>query len=90
MSDTTQISAYISAETKARLEAYVKKQGLKKAHVVEEALLHHLQALSELPQDVIIAPRLVLTEDAMRQVADALENPPPPTEALRDLWREPH
>jgi hypothetical protein len=88
MSETIQISAYISAATKARLESLVKDQGLKKARIVEDALLHHLQALSELPNNVIISPRLVLSESSMQAVAKALESPPLPTEALQDLWRE--
>ena len=90
MSEATQISAYISAETKARLEAFVKSQGLKKARVVEDALLHHLQALSELPADVIIPARLVLSAASLQEIADVLENPPPPTETLKGLWDEQH
>ena len=56
----TQISAYISDDAKAALETYVKQRGVKKAYVIEEALLHHLQALREIPEDVIIPARLVL------------------------------
>ncbi len=86
MTEATQISAYISAETKAQLESFVKGQGLKKARVLEDALLHHLQALRELPADIIVPPRLVLSEASMQAIADALENPQPPTEALTRLW----
>ena len=85
---TTQISAYISAATKSRLEAFVQSQGLKKARVVEDALLHHLQALSELPADIIIPPRLMITEASLQTVIDALENPPAPSESLKKLWHE--
>ena len=55
--DQTQISAYVSQSTKALLERYADAHGVKKAHLVEEALLHHLQALHELPADVIIPAR---------------------------------
>ena len=46
--ETIQISANISVETKALLEKYAEVQGVKKAFVIEQALLHHLQALNEL------------------------------------------
>ena len=49
MSTATQVSAYISEETKAEVEAYVKRRGVKKAYLIEEALQHHLQALREIP-----------------------------------------
>lgn len=51
----TQISAYISDETRALLERYVRRTGVKKRHVIEQALLHHLQALDELPR---VLPRV--------------------------------
>ena len=44
MQDVTQISAFISATTKERLERYTEAHGLKKGAVVEAALLHHLLA----------------------------------------------
>ena len=88
MSTNTQVSAYISEETKAQVEAYAKRHGVKKAYLIEQALQHHLQALREIPEDLIIPSRLVLTSEAMSQVAEhfALENQP--TEALRALFRE--
>ena len=46
--NNTQISAYISTETKNLGEQYTKSQGVKKAFLVESALLHHLQALKDL------------------------------------------
>ena len=50
----TQISAHISVETRELIERYTGAHGLKKGALVEQALLHHLQALRELPADVII------------------------------------
>lgn len=35
MSTTTQVSAYISEETNAEVEAYVKRHGVKKAYLIE-------------------------------------------------------
>ncbi|MFQ5661495.1 MAG: hypothetical protein ACE5GZ_13820 [Gammaproteobacteria bacterium] len=88
MSTSTQVSAYISEETKAKVEAYVKSHGVKKAYLIEEALQHHLQALREIPEDLIIPSRLVLTDQAMAQIADRLDQEDQPTEALRALLRE--
>jgi hypothetical protein len=47
----TQISAFISDTTKELVERYVEAHGVKKGHLIEEALLHHLQALRDLPAD---------------------------------------
>ncbi len=88
MPTTTQVSAYISEETKAEVEAYVKRRGVKKAHLIEEALQHHLQALREIPEDLIIPSRLVLTDEAMAETARRIAQENQPTEALTALFRE--
>jgi hypothetical protein len=82
----TKISAYISDDARAALETYVKQRGVEKAHVIEEALLHHLQALREIPEDVIIPARLVLSEESMRQVADRAAADEEPSEDLKVLF----
>jgi hypothetical protein len=81
----TQISAIISTTTKDRLERYTEAHGLKKGAFIEEALLHHLQALDELPVDLIIPPRILLDPESFEQVAALVRTPPPPTEALTAL-----
>ncbi len=88
MSSTSQVSAYISDETKAEVEAYVKRHGVKKAFLIEEALQHHLQALREIPEDLIIPSRLVLTNEAMTAIAERTTQEGQPTEALKELFRE--
>jgi predicted DNA-binding protein len=88
MPTTTQVSAYISEETKAEVEAYVKRRGVKKAYLIEEALQHHLQALREIPEDLIIPCRLVLTAEAMAQIAERITQEEQPTEALKALFRD--
>ena len=87
MSATAQISARISGETKAKVEAYIRASGVKKAYLVEAALQHHLQALREVPEDLVIPSRLVLTEEAMAEVAKRITQKSQPTEALRTLLR---
>ena len=88
MSTTTQVSAYISEETKAEIEAYVKRRGVKKAYLIEEALQHHLQALREIPEDLIIPSRLMLTGEAMAKIAERIAQEDQPTESLKALFRE--
>ncbi len=87
MSANKQISAFISAETKTQVEAYVKRRGVKKAYLIEEALQHHLLALREIPEDIVIPARLVLTKDAMAQVAERITGDEQATESLKALFR---
>jgi uncharacterized protein (DUF1778 family) len=86
MSSTIQISAHISPALKARLERYVRAHGVTRARLIEDALEHHLEALEELPADAIIPARIVLTPESAELVADLLENPPEPSEALKRLF----
>lgn len=84
----SQISAFVSDETRARLERYVAAQGMKKAAVVERALLHHLQALDELPADIILPPRLLLGPESFGRVVERLEEAGDPTAAMKALFAE--
>jgi hypothetical protein len=81
----TQISAYISDETKAEVEAFVKRYGISEAQLIEEALQHHLQALREIPCDLVVPTRLMVTEASMKRVAARLASDELPTPALRGL-----
>lgn len=83
----TQISAFISAETKEMLERYVRSTGVRKGHVIEEALRQHLQALREVPLDVMVSTRVVLTRESGERVLALLEQAPKATGALRKLLR---
>jgi predicted DNA-binding protein len=83
---TTQVSAHISEETKARLERFVRRTGQTRARLIEDALLQHLQALEELPADVIVPARLVLDEASAARVRDMIARPPEPTEDLKRLF----
>jgi uncharacterized protein (DUF1778 family) len=80
-----QISAYISEATKEKLERYAEAHGLKKGFLIEEALLHHLQALNELPADVVIPQRITVTPASYKMILDRIKKPRKPTKALRDL-----
>lgn len=80
-----QISAIVSRSTKDLLDAMVKARGLKKGHLVEEALRHHLQALQEIPDDLIIPSTLVLSRASFEEAVREIESPTPPPPALRRL-----
>ncbi len=76
---------YLSEEIREQLERYAKAHGVKKGHLVEEALRHHLEALHELPADVIIPPKLVLTKTSFEAVAGRIAKPRKPTAAMKAL-----
>ena len=86
-SKETQISALISETTRDRLEKHVRATGVKKGHLVEQALLHHMQALEQLPGEFIIHPRIVVSRKTggaiLKQTKSAV-----PTSALRKLMRD--
>jgi uncharacterized protein (DUF1778 family) len=87
MARATQISAPISNETKELLERQSRATGVKKGHLIESALRYHLRALQELPSDVLVPARVVLTRRSFEEVAERLRKPGQPTKALRDLMR---
>jgi hypothetical protein len=87
MKAETQISALVSRATKELLERHVRATGVKKGHLVEQALRHHLQALQELPSDVIVHPKLVVTRRSGEAILRQMEAGKP-TDALRDLMRD--
>jgi hypothetical protein len=80
----TQISAVISQATKDLLDQHVRATGVKKGHLLEVALLHHLQALQELPSDILVHPRIVVSLRSAKEIQRRLEAAKP-TRALRDL-----
>ena len=81
----TQISAFVSTETKAQVEKYARASGVKKGHLIEEALLHHLLALRELPADIVVHPRIVLSAKSGQALAAKLDRKAEPTAKLRAL-----
>lgn len=87
MAKETQISAQISQTTRERMEKHVRRTGVKKGHLVEQALLHHLQALEEIPAEYIIHPRIVVSRKTGEEMLRKAENPDP-TPALRELMRD--
>lgn len=83
---TIQVSAHISEETKARLERFVRRTGQTRGRLIEDALLQHLQALEELPADVVLPARIVLSEESAKHVRETIARPPEPTEDMKRLF----
>ncbi len=83
---TTQISAHIPDDLKAHLDRQARATGRTRAHLVEEALRHHLQALAELPPEAIVPKRIVLTRESAERVRELVERPPLPTAEMKRLF----
>jgi hypothetical protein len=84
--DVSQVSAVIADTTRERLERFARQHGVKKSHLIETAILHHLAALEELPADVVVPPVLVLSREAGADLIRRIELPEPPTPALKTLF----
>jgi hypothetical protein len=83
----TQISALISNTTRQLMEKHVRHTGVKKGHLIEQALLHYLQALEEIPADYVIRPRIVVSRKTGAEMLRHAESAEP-TSALRELMRD--
>lgn len=86
MTESVQISAAVSEETRALLERYTRASGMKKGRVIEAALRQYLQVLHELPPEAIIPARLVLSKKAGRDLLERIQDPAAPTDAMRALF----
>lgn len=86
MSNQTRISAHVSTVTKARLESLVRATGMTRAHLIEQALLHHLSALEELPLEASVPTRLVLDRESAQRVRELMERHPATTDDLKQLF----
>ncbi len=85
MQRESQISAVVSPATQMLLDKYARATGVKKGHLVEEALLHHLRALDALPGDIIVPARLLVSRRSGQEVVKRMAAPPKPTKRLRAL-----
>lgn len=87
MEKKTRISAFVSRTTWELLERHVRATRVKKGHLVEQALRHHLAALDRLPADVIVHPKLVVTRRSGATILKQMRSGKP-TKALRGLMRD--
>lgn len=87
MSNESQISATVSASTREKLDRFTESHGLKKNFVIEQALLYFMEARRVLPDEALIPTRIVLDDDSFDRLVQRIEDPRPPTDALRKLMR---
>jgi hypothetical protein len=85
--DQTQISAYISATTKHRLDEFARESGLKKGYIVEQALEGYLSSVDTIPAEYLVPSTLVLTNESYDRVVERMLAPSEPTPALASLLR---
>lgn len=84
-----QISAVVAESTRDALDRYAEAHGVKKGHVIEMALLTYLQALRELPADLLIPPYIEVDATSAERIVDRITDPRPPTDAMRALFAKP-
>ena len=87
MEREAQISAVVSRTTSELLDQHVRATGVKKGHLVEQALRHHLRALQELPADLVVHPKLAVTRRSGQGILKQIEKGKP-SRALRSLLRD--
>lgn len=85
MRHQSRISATVSVATRDLLDRFCESHGLTKNVVVEQALLAFMEACREVPDEAFIPTRLVLQDKAFDRIVDVLDEPPTPTNALREL-----
>ena len=88
MAKTTQISAHISLTAQQRLDQFARATGITRSRLLEDALMHHLRALEELPPEAIVPARVVLTRASAERVRTLISHPPPPTQAMKRLFND--
>ena len=74
---SVQISAYIQDDIKEKIEKYSSSHGLKKAFIIENAIEHYLQALHEIPNNILLPSSLTViqkTYDKIEQLNDKEPN----------------
>ncbi len=80
-----QISAHVSEGTKLKLDRISQSRGLRKAFVLEQALLYHFRALEELPEEAFTPPRLVLSRNSFEKIVEMVNKPTSPNTAMQEL-----
>ena len=84
MSAIDQLSTPISRETREMLDRYAKRTGIKKGHLIEEALRSYLIAHEGLPPDLLIPNTLELTAGSSKKFVRELRGTKP-NAALKKL-----
>jgi hypothetical protein len=86
MEKKRRISALVAAPTRELLERHARASGVKKDHLVEQALQRYLVALEQLLPYVLVHPKLVVRRKSGEAILKATQTGKP-TKALRELMR---
>ncbi len=81
----TQISAEISESTRELLENFTRNTGIKKGFLIEQAVLDYIRALDQLPADILVPAKIILSPEAATTIVKHIARPPKPTRRLRRL-----
>lgn len=65
---SVQISAYIQDDVKQKLENYSSSHGIKKGFLIENAIEYYLQAMNELPLNIIVPSSLCISSDTYENI----------------------
>ena len=87
MSTIDQLSTPISRETREMLDRYTKRTGVKKGHLIEEALRSYLIAHEGLPPDLLIPSTVQLTPASSKKFVRELRGTKP-NAALKKLMKQ--
>ena len=87
MSTLDQLSTPITRETRVMLDRYSKRTGIKKGHLIEEALRSYLIAHEGLPRDVVVPSTLVLDAASSKKFAREVDGRKA-SAALKKLMRD--
>jgi len=71
---SVQISAYIEDDIKEKMEHYSATHGLKKGFLIQNALDYYLNALHEIPTNMMVPSHMILSESTMDSLLDAQKN----------------
>ncbi|MCK9333071.1 MAG: hypothetical protein M0Q19_07835 [Candidatus Cloacimonetes bacterium] len=80
---SVQISAYIQDDIKEKLENYSTTHGMKKGFLIESAIEYYLQAMQELPSNIIVPNSLNISHDSYEKLEQLSKKEP--NEKLKEL-----
>jgi uncharacterized protein (DUF1778 family) len=83
-----QISVKISESTRELLENFAKNTGIRKGFLIEQAVLSYIRALEQLPADVFVPAKIVLSPAAATRIVKHCTRPPKPRRQLRRLMSD--
>lgn len=80
---SVQISAYIHDDIKQKLENYSTAHGMKKGFLIENAIEYYLQAMQDLPSNIIVPSSLSISAKSYEKIEELSKKEP--NEKLKEL-----